>query len=139
MNSDNDLDLNNSSKMSGECNLGIYASWGPQSAPVKETILEASTRILINACIFSRDIVEKDIPISVNPLRYLMTCFTIAKYEGVALCRCTDKNLVIVTISGLVAIDSQFSEPASDVYVSYNFNLTCCGRSRSSHLILSTG
>ena len=106
---------------------------------MKETILKEYTGNLINACIFSLDFVEMDVPISVDPLRYLMTYFTSAKYEGVALCRYADKVLVIVTTSGLVAVDSQFNEPSSDLYVSSIFNLTCCGRARSSHLILSTG
>ena len=81
---------------------------------------------------------EKDIPISVDPFRCLMTCFTVAKYEGVALCRYADKMLMMVAISGLVAVDIQFSEPTSDMYVSSSFTLIRCGRSRSSHLILST-
>ena len=39
-----------------------------------------------------------------------MTSFTIAKCESVALCRYSDTMLVIVAISGLVAIDNKFSE-----------------------------
>ena len=105
---------------------------------MRDNILEGSTGNLINICIFSLDFVEKDIPISIDPFRYLTTCFTATKYGDVALCRYADKILVIVVISGLVAVDSQFSGSTSDLYESSNFTLSWCGRSRLSHLILST-
>ena len=98
---DGNLDLNNLSKTSRGCNLGIDTSCAPQLASMKETILEGFTENLINACLFSLDFVEKDIPIFVDPLKYLITYFIAAKCEGVALCRYAHKMLVIVAISDL--------------------------------------
>ena len=78
-----------------------------------------------------QSLLEKRIPRSFVPLRYLITCLAASMWPGDGFALYLAIMLVIVAMSGRVWVDSQLRDPTYFRRISVSFSFSASGRSRS--------